>query len=241
MNALSILDMHRLVEQDVQKFGFNVYNDFDSEQVDLQLNRQISYLVEGILDKHFGRQLKVNEEQGFQSNQVSLDNLRLQHVIDETQSLSDITDGVKFTLPSAYAHHVRTTVTVSYTCIENKKVITKTQDVDVRLAQSQFGMKNHPFHQTDKDSPLAELVGNTIQIYKNTDFNITAAKLSYIKKPVVVKFGKDISGNYDPNTSVNCDLDPSLHYMVVDMTSIRIMKILESNPQKIINIQQEIT
>jgi hypothetical protein len=237
---LTILDMHRLIEQNIQKMGFFAYRDMEPEEIDLQINGQINLLIEGIVDKFFGRKPKVNEEQGFQKDQVSLDNLRNLHVRDETRAIATSSDEeISFTFPNAYRHHIRTLVSVSYDCYTNGKKETTIKKVAARINKSQVDWRNHPYYKTGKDSPLAEVAGNSMFIYKDETFDITGIKLSYIKDPAVVKYAKDGGGNYDEGNSVHCDLDKTLHYMVVDMTSIRIMKILEGNPQKIVNLESE--
>src|SRR5688500_629673 len=104
--GLTILDVHRIIEQDVQKMGFFAYKDLEHEEIDIQINRQIDIIVNGILDKHFRRELKLNEEQGFQKNQVTLDNLRRLHkmtvFIPPALNVSDSAKTAFFTLPTDY-------------------------------------------------------------------------------------------------------------------------------------------
>lgn len=237
---LSVKDMHDLIEQDVHRLGFYAYDDLETEEIDLQINRQIFKLIDGILDKNFGRTPKIGPTEGFQVSQVSLDNLRKQHVRGEVPTLSAITGGYKFDLPEQYYHYVKASVTVTYTCNENGQTVTKTLYPKVRIVETQNvdSMKVHPFHKTNKKSPLAELVNNSVYIYNDSTFTITAASLDYIKKPAIIKYGK-VDGVYDEGESAHCDLDDSLHYLIVEMTSLRIMKTLESPQQKIENIQQE--
>lgn len=241
MNALSILDMHRKIEQDIQTLAFFTHRDLDSEQIDLYINDEISFLVEGIVNSHFGVTPLTNERQGFQDNQISLDNLRTIHLKDVVRTIIPTTenDGIEFIVPDDYSHHIRTKVTIVRTCKENGKDVNKTTYANIRLFKSQYDARNHPFHKTDIESPLAELAGNKITVYTEGLFNITEVKLSYIRKPVVVKFGKDIGGNYDAGNSTNCDLDPTLHQIVVKSTSATIAGILQQPQQKVVNLQQK--
>lgn len=238
---MTILEIHRAIEQHIHKMGFFAYADLEHEEIDLQINMQIKLLLNGILDKHFGRPLKISEAQGFQKNQVTLDNLRKLHVGNQTVTLYTAEPGfVSFTLPENYYHHIKTTVTVSYPCYENGISKTETNLVDVRIAQSQNDSKNHPFYKTGRDSPLAEIIGTGVFIYYDSTFTIPSAKITYIKKPAVVAYVKDGGGNYDSVNSVQCDLDESLHEMLVNMTSIKILEILEAPQQKVVNSQREI-
>lgn len=239
---LTIQDTHRQIEEDVQRLGFYVYDNLESEQIDLQINRQIYYAIDGILDKYFGRKLKIGIDQGFQVDQVSLDNLRQQHVKDANTTLTTSTGiGKKFELPADYYHYIKAKATISYSCYEDGVKKTKTEPVKVRIVKSQDidNMLNHPFHKTVKESPIGEIAGNYVYIYTNSDFDVTEVKLDYIKKPVKVVFAKDISGNYDAANSVHFDIDNSLQYMIIDMTVLKIIKIIESPQQKIINLEQE--
>lgn len=239
---LSIQDTHRLIEQDIQRLGFYVYDNLETEEIDLQINRQIYIVIDGILDKFFGRKLKVGVDQGFQIDQVSLDNLRKQHIKDATTTLSVATTiGKKFDVPADYYHYIKAKATVSYKCWENGVEITKTKSVKLRVVPTQDidQMLEHPFHKTLKESPVAEIAGNTVYIYTNSDFDVTEVKLDYITKPVQVLFAKDISGNYDGVNSVSFNIDNSLHYMVAEMTVLKIMKIIEVPQQRIVNLEQE--
>jgi hypothetical protein len=240
--ALTIQDMHRIIEQDVQKMGFAAYQDLAPEEIDLQINRQIGLLIEGILDKHYGRPLKVDERQGFQKNQVTLDNLRNLQVGYFPTTLTSDGNTHSFPLPSNYLHHIKTRAAISWQCYEDGEQKTEIGGVDVRIIQSQHDFRNHPFYKTGKDSPAAEMFGNVIYLYDDAGetFTITSATLSYIRKPAVVKFGYDEDGEYDITASTQCDLDDSLHYMLVNMTSLKIQEILESPQQKIVNSQREI-
>lgn len=239
---MDILNMHRVIEQKVQRLAFFAYKDLESEEVDIHINDQIDVLLHGIIDKFQGRELKIGTEQGFQQNQVSLDNLRTLHVKDETVVLSPggDTDEVIFTLPDTYYHYIKCTVKTSYPCTDdNGEPSTSIQKVDVRIHNSQFDLRNEPLYKTGVDSPLGEIAGNVMTIYKDNSFDIVDAKLSYIRKPAIVKFNKDVNGDYQEAGSVHCDLDSSLHQMLTAMTSLSIMKILEANQQKIVNLQQE--
>jgi hypothetical protein len=246
MPLLSVLDIHRLIEQDVQNLGFYLYDHLETEEVDLHINRQVYMLIDGILDKHFGRSLKLGPQQGFQVDQISLDNLRKQQVKGATTTLTAFDRGMKFDLPIAgdiYYHYTRATATISIACIDdNGQSVTKTDYSQLRIVENKNidEMLKSPFHKTDKDSPLAEISGNTIYIYTSSDFTITNIKLDYIKRPAKIVYGKDGGGNYSDGASTQCDLDDSLHYMLQQMTSNSIMKIIENPQQKIVNLQQEI-
>lgn len=236
---LTIQDMHRLIEQDVQKMGMAAYKDFAPEELDLQINRQIYFLVEGILDRHFGRPLKVDERQSYDSNQVTLDNLRFlrKTVIPTIESFNN-NKFVRF--PDDYYHHIKSTVTITYKCWENNKEVTHTKDVDVRVGQLQYDVKNHPFHKTGRDSPLGEINNGVLGFYED-GFTITQVVMNYLRQPAKVKFGYDVNGEYDPATSVHCNLDDSLHYLIVSLTSTKILELIETNQQKVVNSQRETT
>lgn len=242
MPLLSIKDIHDLIEQDVHNLGFYTYDDLETEEIDLQINRQIYKLVDGILDKYFGRLPKVGTEIGFQKDQVTLDNLRQLHIKSTGISVTVVnTTDWKFDFPVGYYHAIKGAALVSYTCKENDVEVTKTINVKLRISESKDieNMKNHPFYKTNKKSPLAEIINNSLYIIGNGTFTVVSCTLDYIRKPAKVVYGKDINGAYDSGTSVQCDLDDSLHYLLQEMTTLRILKILENTQQKIENIQQE--
>jgi len=237
MNALSILEMHQAIDQAIQKFGFFVYQDMDTEQIDLQINLSIDELLNGIIDKFFGSVPKTSPQVRFQIDQVTLDNIKTLHVKDQSVSLTELPDkdGYSFPIPAPYAYHIRTKVITSKQCGDEPLLVT----TNIRILESQNNNRNHPFHKTSNKSPLAEVSNGIFTIYTEGEFTITSASISYIKKPAKVLFGKTIDGDYDANTSIQCDLDPTLHRLVIDMTAIRIAKILEQSQQKVVNLQQQ--
>lgn len=237
---LSILNTHRLIDEDIQRLGFYVYDNLETEQIDLQINRQIYLLIDGILDKHFGRKLKIGPQQGFQVDQVSLDNLRMSHIKGASRSLTTVERGYTFELPAGYYHYVKATAKIDTICKRNGVDVTETVYSKIRIVKSQDvdSLLNNPMHKTCKESPVAEIVGNLVYIYTDR-FTISELKLDYIKKPEQVLYAKDIDGNHLPGSSINMDIDESLHYMVVEMTVLKIMKIIETNPNKVAQFEQD--
>lgn len=239
MGLLSIQDMHRLIEQDVHSLGVFAYGDRESEEIDLQINRQIYKFIDSIIEiKVNGR--KVNEL-GFQDDQVTLDSLRTIHIIDENVTTTETDDYISGNLPDEYYHYVKSTVVTSYTCKENGQNVTKTKTAQVRIMTSQeFDLyKEDSFHKTNIESPLGRIVGNKIYVYFDSTFSISSLKMDYIKKPDIVKFNKDGNGDYQASGSVHCNLPDNTHYTIVDMTTKKIMKVIEAQQQKIVNFEQE--
>lgn len=238
---LSIIDIHTMIEQDTQRLGFYVYDSLETEEIDLQINRQIYSIVDGILDKHFGRKLKVGPDVGFQVDQVTLDNLRTLHIKGASTTLINIDNGKSFDLESDYYHYIKAVATLGYKCYDKGQEVTKTVKSKLRIVESGLidEMLKNPLYTTSIDSPLAEIVGNKIYIYNSDDFTIDNVKIDYIKKPIKVLYAKDGGGNYDAGNSVTTDLDNSLQYMLVDMTVLKIMKIIEQPQQKIVNLEQD--
>lgn len=238
---LSILDMHRLLDQEIQTMGFFTSQGLETEEIDLQINAQIDNFVEAVVDKYKRRVPRIGVKEGFQVDQVRLDDLRTIHVKDASVSLSDYGSiGKKFDLPTDYSHHIKTRITYSLSCKTGNVSSTITGSSQLRIGESENieNMRVHPFYKTSKESPLAEIANNTVYIYTD-GFNITEAKIDYIKKPAVVVYGKDGGGNYDANASTDCDLPHTVHRTIIRMTAIHICSILESNQQKINNLQSE--
>jgi len=221
--------------------GFFAYDDLESEEIDLQINNQIYEFIEAVVAVYKGQKPKVGVAEGFQADQVSLDSLRTIHVREENRPLTVVSgEGQKFDLPATYLHHIKTKLTVTYQCIENGQNVTKTvtpkpalrigntQDIDT--------MKRSSFYKSMKESPLGEIVGDSVYIYEN-GFTVTGASLDYIKRPVKVLYNKDINGAFTPTGSFNCDLPDSVHYTIVKMTAIKIAKIIETPQQKIVNLE----
>lgn len=238
---LNIQDMHRLIEQEIQKMGFFAYDDLESEEIDLQINNQIYEFIEAVLAVYRGQKPKIGVPEGFQADQVSLDSLRTIHVREELRPLNSVTgEGKRFDLPDNYLHHVKTKLTVTYSCVENKQTVIKTVSPKpaLRVAESQNIdiMKASSFYKSKKESPLGEIVGNRVFIYEN-GFTVTEAYLDYITRPAKVVYAKDINGDYTSVGSVDCNLPDSVHYTIVNMTAIKISKIIETPQQKIVNLE----
>jgi len=240
---MNILQFHEIIEQDIQNMGFFTHADLTHEEIDLQINRQIYILLNGILDKHFGRALKIGPEQGFQSEQVTLDNLRTLTVKDNYyQGVVNVNDPLEVIvpLPPGYYHLIRVTGNIAFDCYENGKKVTKSKVVGIRIVPSQSHLRENPFHKTGKDSLLGEIADTNLYVLQDTGFRVTGALFTFIRIPAVVKYAEDIDGNYDVGSSTQCDLDLSLHHMIQKMTSIEIMQTLESSQQKIVNFKQDI-
>lgn len=243
MAQLTILEFHRILNQELQSMGFFTSQGLEEEEIDLQINAQIDLFVEAVVDKFRGRIPKIGVEEGFQANQIRLDDLRTIHVKDFSRNLAVYdTVGVKFDLPGDYSHHIKTKVTWTIPCKDEKgKDSTLTGDSQIRISKSEDieAARTDVFYKTTKESPLAEIAGNTVYIYTNGFTLGSTAKLDYIRMPAVVKYAKDGSGNYDSGNSVHCDLPHTVHRTIIKMTAIHISSIIESNQQKIQNLQQE--
>lgn len=245
---LTVQDIHRLIEQDCQKMGFFAYDSLETEEVDLKINEQIYVFIEAVVDIVNKRVPKVGIDDGFQSSQVSLDSLRTIHVKDDNRTITVTGNQITYPLPEDYLHHIKTKLGITYTCTElnNKNVkvtVTKTIDPEptLRIGESQNidNMRASSFHKTKKESPLGEIVGELVYIYKTDDFTVASAKLDYIRRPAKVAYVKDGGGAYDPINSVQCDLPPTALYIICNMVAVKILKVIETQQQKIVNLEQQ--
>lgn len=227
--------MHNLIEQDVQKMGFFVYDNLEPEEIDLKINESIYAFIEAVLDITKGKQPKIGLEDGFQVNQVSLDSLRTIHVKAAERTVATDSDGFFFLVPENYLHYIKAKLTVTYLCNElnNKNVrvqVTKTLSPPpaLRIGDTQVidNMRRSAFHKTRKDSPLGEIADTQIYIYGDGIFTVTTAFLDYIRKPAKVSFA-------DP---VHCDLPDSVQYMIKDIAVNKILKVIEAPQQKVVNL-----
>lgn len=245
---LTVQDIHRLIEQDCQKMGFFAYDSLETEEVDIKINQEIYSFVEAVIDIANKRIPKIGIDDGFQSSQVSLDSLRTIHVKDLSRTLTVTNNQVTFPLPDDYLHHIKTKLGITYSCTElnakNVRVtVTKTVEPEptLRIGESQNidNMRASSFHKTKKESPLGEIVGETVYIYKESDWTVANAKLDYIKRPAKVAYVKDGGGAYDPTNSVQCDLPPTALYIICNMVAVKILKVIETQQQKIVNLEQQ--
>lgn len=241
---LTVLDMHRILDQEIQTMGFFTSEGLETEEIDLQINARIDDFIEAVVDKYKGKVPRIGVKEGFQSNQVRLDDLRTIHVKDYVGTLTayDTLVGKKFDLPANYSHTIKVKIKYSVPCKTGNVSSTLTGTSSVRIVETEDVdiIRKTPFYETTKDSPVAEIIGNTVYIYSDNKFTITDAFLDYIKKPAVVLYNKDGSGNYQSSGSQDCDLPHTTHRTIIKMTAIHICSILESNPQKIVNLKEEL-
>lgn len=238
---MNIQEMHILIDEGVQKLGHFNYRSLETEQIDIQINKQINRFISEIVDKWKGVKTKGNV-QGFQFSVPRLDELRTLQVKEFEITLITYGTHKQATLPSDYRHYVSFLTDVTYTCIEDNKEVNKTKlKSTVRVVESQdlaFVLESQFYKPTIKSSVI-DIAGNNVYLYNDGTFSHSKLFINYIKKPDIVKFNKDINGNFTPTGSTNCNLPDDVHYTIVDMTIKHISKILESNPQKIVNLENE--
>lgn len=243
MSKLSILDMHRLLDQELQSMAFFTDQGLETEEIDLQLNAQIDNFIEAVVDKYRGKAIGIGVKEGFQTNQVSLDSLRTIHIKDNPVTLIPIDENSqRYELPSDYLHYISSKINWSIPCkdMTTRKDSTLTGFASLRIEESQDidTMRKDYLLKTSKESPIGEIAGNSVFIYNENLFTLASVKLDYIRKPAVVVYGKNLDGSNNPSTSTDCDLPPTVHRTIVKMTAIHIASIIESTQQKITNLQQ---
>jgi hypothetical protein len=235
---MTIQEFHRDIEQTVQGMGFYLYDNRETEEIDIQINKQIMMFIENCIDPD--KSQKKGNKTLFSDNYIKLDDIRT--LVKRGGEGVDIQlSYTNMNLPDDYLHSINLKATITYTCIENKKEVTKTIERPPRIVSQEYyeQLVNNEFHKTDRESPLGYFDGSTIYVTTDGTFKITGLLLTYIKQPAIVKFGKDGSGNYSASDSVDCDLPIHVHNKICDETARRIQKILEVPQQKIVNLEQE--
>ena len=238
---MNIQQMHILIDEGIQKLGYLNYRSLETEQIDLQINKQINRFIDNIVDIWKGART-TGMKQGVQKSVPRLDDLRTLQVKNLEISLSNFGTHKQGSLPNYYRHYISFLCDISYQCIENKVLITKTEtNKNVRVVETQNleYILSSAFYKPTKKSSVIDIAGNTVYLYNDGVFTHSKLFINYIKKPAVVLYNKDGNGDFTSTGSVDCDLPENTHYTIVDMTVKHIGKILESNPQKIVNLENE--
>lgn len=152
--------------------------------------------------------------------------------------------GIKTTTSvlSDYYLPVKITTLLDIPCYDSSgNATTKSKIIKCRILGNEDveNYLNNTFFHPDEDELVATISKSDIYVYTGGDvysdpgFNISKIYLDYIQIPTKMLYNKDINGNYQSSGSVDCVLDGSVHYDIVERAALRIKKLTETDPNYI--------
>lgn len=231
---MTIAEMHIAINQGLQKIASFQADIFLPQELDLEINKNISRFVKQRYSK-----ISNLKREGFEESQKRIDDLRTLvtefsantvykgqigtlHYIDtfELNAPGSSYTGVN---SDNYLHLLNIRALVEY---NNCKPVTVAPIVNpsprsigsnktttssaCKFAQHDdiYELLEDPFNTTKHTTPLYTIIGNSIDLYTDDTFVIPKVKITYLRFPITVNI----------LTIVNCDLPLHTHQEIVDMT-----------------------
>lgn len=98
---------------------------------------------------------------------------------------------------------------VSYTGISVKTPVYYTAANRLEASENIPNLMNTPFYTTNENSPISELENDSLLIYKNKNFTVTNATISYIRKPKRISLA----------LGVDCEISEEFHQTICDLST----------------------
>jgi hypothetical protein len=212
---MTIEEMHIMIDQEVQSMGAFVSDDFEPEEIDLRLNTAMLSLI----DEIFTTALSL----GFEAFQRRLDEIESIIVSTNLTGKQVLEGKVKYDLPSNYKHNVELVSTIDCGA---KKVVSPIRLVSNRIINRLLVNK---FHTTNWESPLATMSEKKVLVYTKPDFAVDTVTMTYCREPIRMNLEQGI----------DCELSETMKLKIVKEAASSIMKIVEQNQQKIVNLETD--
>lgn len=103
---MDIRKVHILIEQGLQQVGVFAYDDFEHEEIDLQIDESVYNIIKSVFSS-------IRGDNRFQYNQGVLDRIRTLHSTDISLSVTTFEDYVEAIIPENYVHAIRVWANVS--------------------------------------------------------------------------------------------------------------------------------
>lgn len=240
---MTIQEMHIRIELGLNKLGSTVYDGFDPEELDIFIDKVVQRKINSILSIE-----RDDLRLGFQGDQKRLDDIRTLVSTDYTNYLLGQLDPnagyVTIPLPENYRNLVNLRVIyldtdcdeVSNDCLLQevredgsggsepfkRKTGCVYHEVPARvIRQNQvYETLRNPFSKSTKESPVATISGNLLQVFQGKGFIVSGTIADYIRTPENVSL---ISG-------VDCELAAHTHDEIVDEVVNHILEVT-GNPR----------
>lgn len=215
---MNIRAMHYDFKQKLNKIDSQKYRNLLVPEIDWKLNEAIEVFVKMIAEPRYK-----NSDQGFESTQRSIDDIRT-IVINQTLDSSLIPEEFDeksyiVTLPIDYWFKVKAKVYASKggcdMVLMNTVPVQHSDVEDSAFIEGSFEWRDAP----------VRFFNNYIRIFTDGTFVVNRLVLDYIKRPAIVNNAQDyIGGQYKSlmdgtilTGSVDCDLPEGVHRNIVDI------------------------
>tara|TARA_R100001510_G_C7654360_1_gene213007 strand:+ start:1228 stop:1920 length:693 start_codon:yes stop_codon:yes gene_type:complete len=227
---MTIQEMHRAVDQGLQKVASSVYDYFLPQEVDFWLNRaQDRYIKERLHPVSDPKRL------GFSKTVKRLDDLRMLITADYTDSVNPSTTAefIDFDLPIDYQHLVNARVSVRIdTCGTAPTASSTLVTRELRIGEQDkfYAQQHNPFAKSSKDYPTAIIFDEEVRVFQEPEkFILETLTLDYLRIPVQMEL----------SSSVNCELADHTHHEIVDVAVKNIIEAIESPRYQTTSIEQQ--
>lgn len=227
---MTVAEMHRAVDQGLQRVASSVYDYYLPEEVDFWLNRAQERYVKQRLHP-----ISDPKRLGFSKTVKRLDDLRMLVTVDYTDGVtpSSTVDFRDFDLPVDYMHLINARAT-AHANFCGEQVDTADNEVtrELRIVEQDkaYAMQQNPFAKTSMDYPLAVVYDEEVRVFQDREkFILKTLTLDYIRIPVKI----------DLSSSVDCELAEHTHHEIVDLAVKNIIEAIESPRYQSNSIEQQ--
>ncbi len=237
---LNLVDIHRLIQQGLQKDGVFAYKKKYEEEIDIHLNAEYYKLISDIC-KGYDK-----PQDGYAKDLDSIDALR--YITKKLEEISITTSALYPTgskegiMTSELFKTLKIHAQIKYNCNGTDKLELVKCDI---VPEGEVIERNQTsLLKSTIERPLAYVKANfnpsnlTTQTFSygvitDGSFSIEKIFVDYIVTPKKIKYAKDNGGNYDSVNSVQCFIADNAIYKLIDNTITRI-KNIDEHPQDVI-------
>lgn len=227
---MTVAEMHRAVDQGLQRVASSVYDYYLPEEIDFWLNRAQERYVKQRLHP-----ISDPKRLGFSKTTKRLDDLRMLVTVDYTDGVNpnDQVDFIDFDLPVDYMHMINARVT-AHANFCGEQVDTADPEVtrDIRVVEQDkaYASLQNPFAKTSMDYPMAIVYDEEVRVFQDREkFILKTLTVDYIRIPVSINL----------SSSIDCELAEHTHHEIVDLAVKNIIEAIESPRYQSNSIEQQ--
>lgn len=215
---MNVREMHYDFKMKLNKIDSQKYKNLLVPEIDWKLNEAVEVFVKMIAEPRYR-----NSDQGFESSQRSVDDIRT-IVVDQNLANSLIPQQFDeksyiVTLPFDYWYRVKAKVYATKGSCEMRQLKTRLIQHDDEAEESPFDRSNFEWKQVN-----IRFFNNYIRIFTDGTFVINRLALDYIKRPRLIQNAQDHKGGQYRlldgtllTGSQDCDLPVGTHRDIVDL------------------------
>lgn len=226
---MTVAEMHRAIDQGLQRVASSVYDYYLPEEIDFWLNRAQERYVKQRLHP-----ISDPKRLGFSKTTKRLDDLRMLVTVDYTDGVNpnDQVDFIDFDLPVDYMHLINARVT-AHANFCGQQVDTDDSEVtrDIRIVEQDkaYASQQNPFAKTTLDYPMAIVYDEEVRVFQDRErFILKTLTVDYIRVPVLINL----------SSSIDCELAEHTHHEIVDLAVKNLIEAIESPRYQTNSIEQ---